>query len=158
MNLMISSAFILHLLAAALWVGGMFFAHQALRPAAISVLEPPERLMLWSRTFARFFPWVWIFVTLLPVSGYWMVFQLYGGLGGAGLHIHLMQGLGIPMILIFMHLFFAPYRRLNRCVAIQDWQAAAENLATIRKMIGINLLLGLAVIAIAATGRFGSAL
>ena len=31
----------LHLLAAVIWVGGMFFAYMALRPVAASLLEPP---------------------------------------------------------------------------------------------------------------------
>ena len=36
----------LHLVAAVIWVGGMFFAYMALRPAAATVLEPPARLQL----------------------------------------------------------------------------------------------------------------
>ena len=42
-------AIALHLLAAVIWVGGMFFAYMALRPAAASLLEPPLRLPLWSQ-------------------------------------------------------------------------------------------------------------
>ena len=52
-------AITLHLLAAVIWVGGMFFAYMALRPATGS-LEPSIRLTLWSQTLKRFFPWVWI--------------------------------------------------------------------------------------------------
>ena len=52
-------AITLHLLAAVVWVGGMFFAYVALRPVAASLLPPPLRLPLWSQTVARFFPWVW---------------------------------------------------------------------------------------------------
>jgi len=44
----------LHLLAAIVWVGGMFFAHLVLRPAAME-LEPAQRLALWLRVFDRFF-------------------------------------------------------------------------------------------------------
>ncbi|KAG1694742.1 Bifunctional purine biosynthesis protein PurH [Nymphon striatum] len=51
-----SIALSLHVLAVVIWVGGMFFAHQALRPAAVSTLEPPLRLQLWVATFKRFFP------------------------------------------------------------------------------------------------------
>ena len=49
----------LHLLAAVLWVGGMFFAHQMLRPVAATLLEPPLRQQLWVGVFGRFFPVVW---------------------------------------------------------------------------------------------------
>ena len=34
-----TAALIVHILAAIVWVGGMFFAHQVLRPAA-AMLEP----------------------------------------------------------------------------------------------------------------------
>ena len=53
-------ALLLHALAAVVWVGGMFFAHMALRPVAASLLEPPQRLALWVGVFSRFFPWVFV--------------------------------------------------------------------------------------------------
>ncbi|HSH28479.1 MAG TPA: CopD family protein [Thiohalobacter sp.] len=144
----------LHLLAAVVWIGGMFFAWMALRPVAASLLEPPLRLPLWSQTFAKFFPWVWLAVILLPVTGYWMLFDVFGGMGGAGMHIHLMQGIGWLMILLFMHVFFAPYKRLRRAVATGDWPAGGQQLAMIRKLIGVNLTLGLVLVVIAAAGRY----
>lgn len=147
-------AITLHLLSAALWVGGMFFAYQILRPVAASQLEPPARLTLWAGVFSRFFPWVWLFVLLLPVSGYWMLFGLYGGMRGAGLHIHLMQGLGWLMILIYMHVYFAPFRRLKEFVVTEQWPEAGKQLNQIRQIIGVNLAIGLLVLAVAAGGRF----
>lgn len=36
----------LHVLAALVWVGGMFFAWMVLRPAAVAALEAPARLKL----------------------------------------------------------------------------------------------------------------
>nr|WP_201346117.1 CopD family protein [Thiohalobacter sp. COW1] len=144
----------LHLLAAVVWIGGMFFAWMALRPVAASLLEPPLRLPLWSQTFAKFFPWVWLAVILLPVTGYWMLFDVFGGMGRAGMHIHLMQGIGWLMILLFMHVFFAPYKRLRRAVAAGDWPAGGQQLAIIRKLIGINLTLGLVLVVIVAAGRY----
>ncbi len=59
----------LHVLAAVIWVGGMFFAYMALRPAA-GELDPPSRTALWGRTFARFFAWFWAAIIVLPVTGY----------------------------------------------------------------------------------------
>lgn len=145
-------AITLHVLAAVIWVGGMFFAYMALRPAA-GVLDPSVRLPLWVRTFARFFPWVWAAVVLLPATGYWMIFNVFGGFAGAALYIHAMQGLGILMALIFLHVFFAPYRRLRQAVATQNWPEAARRLGQIRMLIGLNLLLGLATIVIAVAGE-----
>ena len=42
----------LHGLAAAIWVGGMFMAYVAVRPAAARVLDVPERTILWQESFA----------------------------------------------------------------------------------------------------------
>ena len=147
-------AITLHLLAVVIWVGGMFFAYMALRPVAATLLEPPLRMPLWSQTFARFFPWVWASVILLPVTGYWMIFNVFGGFGSLALYSHIMQGLGILMTLIFLHVYFAPYPRLKRAVAAGDFAAAGKQLATIRKLIGINLILGLLLIVIASSGRY----
>lgn len=144
----------LHLLAAVVWIGGMFFAYVALRPVAASLLDPPLRLPLWAQTFARFFPWVWISVIALPVTGYWMVFAFFGGMANVGLHIHIMQGLGWLMIALYLHIYFAPFKRLKQHVATQDWPAAGQQLAMIRKIIGFNLALGLILVVVAAAGRY----
>ena len=149
-------AIALHLLAAVIWVGGMFFAYMALRPVAAALLEPPLRLPLWSQVFARFFPWVTAAVIILPITGYWMVFNVLGGMSGVGLHIHLMQGIGIVMILLYGHLYFGPYRRLKLAIEKQDWKDAGARLAVIRKIIATNLSLGLVVVVVASSGRFGA--
>jgi uncharacterized membrane protein len=144
----------LHALSAALWIGGMFFAYMALRPVAARLLEPPVRLALWSQVFARFFVWVWAAVVVLPVTGYWMVLSDLGGMAGAGLHIHIMQGLGIVMILLFLHLYFAPYRRMNQALAQNDYAEAGRRLGQIRLLVATNLTLGLVVLAVASSGRY----
>jgi uncharacterized membrane protein len=144
----------LHLLSAVIWVGGMFFAYMVLRPVAASQLEPPARLRLWSGVFSRFFPLVWVSLVLLVITGYWMLFKLFGGMAGAPIYIHIMNGLGIVMILIYLHVFFAPYRRLRQAVAIEDWPTGGAKLAQIRMLVGINTILGLTVIAIAGGGRY----
>lgn len=149
-----SIAITLHIIAAIIWVGGMFFAHMILRPSAVIVLEPPLRLQLWVQVFKRFFFWVWISIIALLASGYWMVFSFYGGFSHVGVHIHIMHGMGIVMVLIYMHIFFSSYRRLKRAVIVEDYPEGGKILAQIRKLVGINILLGLAVAAIASGGRF----
>jgi uncharacterized membrane protein len=144
----------LHLLAAVVWVGGMIFAHNSLRPAAAQVLEPPLRLELWVQVFRRFFVLVWISVAVILASGYWMLFNYFGGFAGAGIHIHIMHGAGIIMVLIYMHVFFIPYRRLRQAVILQDYPLAGAQLNQIRRMVGINILIGLSVIVIASAGRY----
>jgi uncharacterized membrane protein len=153
MTALASASLILHSLAAVVWVGGMFFAHQALRPAA-AALEPGPRLMLWSRVLGRFFAWVFAAIALLLLTGYAMVFCVYSGFGGIGLHINLMQGIGILMMLLFFHLYFAPWRRFRDAVARQDWAEGARQLGQIRTIVTINLVLGVIVVAIGSGGRY----
>lgn len=140
-------AIFLHLFGVTIWVGGMFFAYMALRPAAASVLEPAQRLPLWSATFGRFFPWVWLAIGLIFGSGLYMIAQI--GVAAVPNYIWIMMSIGVVMLLIFAHVFFAPYRRLKRHSALLEWQAAAKSLAQIRVLVGINLVLGLANIAVA---------
>ena len=146
-------AITLHLLAAVIWVGGMFFAYMSLRPVAATLFEPPVRLTMWCHVFSRFFPWVWISVVALLATGFWII-KIFGGMGAVGIHIHIMLLLGIIMILIFMHLFFSPYKKLKRAVTSEDWQAASAALNTIRHLIAINLSFGLIVVVIASGGRY----
>ena len=63
-------ALLLHVLAAVVWVGGMFFAYAALRPVAVSQLEPPLRLALWAGVFSKFFPWVFVAIAILLITGF----------------------------------------------------------------------------------------
>jgi uncharacterized membrane protein len=143
---------LLHVLGVVVWVGGMFFAYMALRPAAAALLEPPQRLPLWQATLRTFFAWVWVALALILGSGLWMI-QLLGGFKAVGLHVHVMFTLGIVMMLIFAHVFFAAYQRLTRLVQTQDWKAAGAALGQIRKLVGVNLVLGLLTITIAILGR-----
>ncbi len=152
---MISIALMLHLLAAVIWVGGMFFAWMILRPVAASLLEAPQRLTLWRDVFNRFFPWVWAAVVILPLTGLWVAYDLFGGIGNSPPRVHGMLLIGIIMILIWLHLFFAPWRRLRVAVTATDWAAGGKALATIRRLVGVNLILGLALLSLVSTGRYG---
>lgn len=144
----------LHVFSVVVWVGGMIFAHQFLRPVAAMQLEPPQRLPLWVGVFNRFFPVVWITIILIPLTGYFMMFHLFGGFAGAPIYIHIMNGIGILMILIFLHVYFAPFKRLKKAVAAQTWPEAGKQLNQIRALVGLNMSLGLIVIVIAAGGRY----
>ncbi len=148
-----SIAISLHILAAVIWVGGMFFAYVALRPVAASQLEPPVRLTLWASVFARFFPWVFICIAILLGTGFWMI-SLMGGMAAIGPHIHIMLLVGIIMILLFLHVYFGPFKKLKTNTLLEDWPTAGTALNKIRKLILVNLALGLLVVVIASAGRF----
>jgi uncharacterized membrane protein len=140
----------LHVLSIVVWVGGMFFAYMALRPVAATVLEPPQRLTLWAGVFGKFFPWVWTAVALILASGLYML-HLMGG--AAPKYAYTMLVLGVVMMLIFGHVFFSPYKKLKRAVAAQDWPSGGAALGLIRKLVGINLSIGLVTIAVVFIGR-----
>ena len=146
-------AIALHILGAAVWVGGMFAIYMCLRPA-LATIEPPQRLRLLRVMFAKFFPWVWAAVLFLLASGYWMVFMTFGGMAHVGLHVHIMQGIGWVMIALFAWLFHGPWLAFKRAVDASDWAKAASKLDRIRQIISVNLPLGLAVLVVGATGRY----
>lgn len=143
----------LHVLSVVIWVGGMLFAYLVLRPTAAAQLPPPERLTLWVGVFQRFFPWVWAAIVLILFTGLGMMYAYFGGMKSPP-YVQTMFGLGLIMMFIFMHVFFAPYGRLKRAVAAKDWQAGGRNLATIRKLVGLNAVIGVIVIVVAAGGHW----
>lgn len=142
-------ALALHVLAAVIWVGGMFFSYLCLRPAALA-LDPPVRLRLWAGVLSRFFRWVAISAGLLLFTGFWMFFS-----GQRGQPVYAMLGLGILMMLLAAHVYFAPYKRLKRQINASNWPEAARQLNQIRRFIAVNLSLGLVTVAIATAGRSG---
>lgn len=149
-----SAAVIVHVLSVVIWVGGMFFAYMCLRPAAVELLEPPLRLRLWVRVFERFFPWVWAAVALILATGLWIIAAWFQGFANAPRYVHIMFGLGLIMMLIFFHVFFAPYQRLRRAVMAEEWPVGGKALSQIRLLVGINTAIGLLTVIIASGGRY----
>jgi uncharacterized membrane protein len=143
----------IHLLAAMFWVGGMAFAYLVLRPAA-GPLEPPARLGLWRRVFGIFLPWVGVSIAALLASGYGMVLTYFGGFSAMPIYIHVMQGLGIVMMLLFLHMTFAPWRRFRTAVDQGAWPEAGKYLSQIRMIVAINLVLGVVTVLAGGTGRY----
>jgi uncharacterized membrane protein len=63
-----------------------------------------------------------------------------GGLAQARWQIHAMLALGLLMAAVFLIIFFGPYRQFRRTT---DRNRMASGLDSIRKLIGVNLMLGL---------------
>jgi len=143
-----------HLLAAVIWVGGMFFAYMVLRPVAGSLLPPPERLQLWSLVFDKFFLWVWISIVTILATGYFMLFGQYGSFADAPLFIIIMHWMGLLMVMLFMHVFFAPYKRMRIAVQEGKWEVAAGKLAQIRILVGVNTTVGLLIVVVVGVGKY----
>jgi uncharacterized membrane protein len=152
-SIMIVFLLALHLLAAIFWVGGMAFAYWVLRPAA-GPLEPPMRLPLWRRVFGIFLPWVGVSIAVLLITGYTMMLFYFGGFAAAPFYVNLMQGLGWLMVLLYLHLFFAPWKRFHAALEAGKLPDAAAALNQIRQIVAINLALGIAVVIVGGTGRY----
>lgn len=134
----------LHVLCAVVWVGGMLFAYVVLRPS-LAVLEPAQRMALHGQVFRRFFLIVWHVMPLIVLTGFIMIFAVFGGMATVAWPVHLMLLLGLVMSAIFLAIFFGPYRTFRATPGPAPLEA-------IRKLIGLNLVIGLATIVIAALG------
>lgn len=143
----------IHLLAAMFWVGGMAFAYWVLRPAA-APLDQAARLALWRRVFGAFLPLVGLAVAALLATGYAMIMLFFYGFAGAPLYVNIMQVLGLLMMLLYLHLMFAPWTRFRRALEQNKLPEAAASLERIRLTVAINLALGIVTAIVGGTGRY----
>ena len=143
-------AYSLHVLAALIWVGGMFFAWMILRPAAMTALDGPPRLKLWVEVFRRFFVWVWIAVVILPISGVGLLQLRFNGFETAPRYVQIMMGLYIVMVALFIRIQSLQLPELRQAVEAEQWAAGAAVLGRIRRLVGCNLIVGLVLVGIAA--------
>ena len=137
-----------HLLAMTLWTGGMAYALVVLRPS-LAVLAPAERMALHGETLRRFFRLVYVAMPLVLLTGWAMVFGVYGGFANLPWPVNVMQLLGLAMAAVFVALALGPYRRFRA----QPSDAAA---ASIRRLIHVNLGLGGVVIVVASFAQWGT--
>ena len=140
----------IHVLAALVWVGGMFFAWMVLRPAAVKALEGPARLKLWAEVFPRFFAWVWVAVIILPIGGVGMIHMRFNGFETAPRYVQIMMGLYLVMTALFIRIQALQVPELRKAMLAEDWATGAATLGGIRRLVGINLLIGLLLVAIAS--------
>lgn len=143
----------LHVLSIVVWVGGMFFSHHFLRPA-LADLDPPLRLRLMRDVLARFFRVVGVASILTVGTGVWMLGRVAkqavqsGGAFQMPWAWTVMAALGLAMWVIFLVIRWRFFRQLDQAVSNAQWPVAAGSLQQIRRWVGINLALGLAVIVV----------
>lgn len=143
----------IHVLSIIVWIGGMVFAHFFLRPAA-AALEPPLRVRLMHGVLGRFFTAVTLLSLLALFSGAWMMGRVAKEAAQAGASFSMpvdwtvMSILGTLMVLIFGHIRFALFGRLNKAVKASDWEAGGAALAKIRQWVLVNLVLGVSIVAV----------
>lgn len=145
-----SLVYTLHLLAALVWVGGMFFTWMIVRPAVVAALQGPARLQLWLQILPRFFTWVWVAVVLLPITGVGMIQLQFTSFDTAPRYVQVMIGLYVVMTALFMRVHSLQLPELRQAVQAEQWPEGVAVLGRMRRMMAVNLVLGLAVVAIAA--------
>ena len=64
-----------------------------------------------------------------------------------------MLALGLVMMAIYGHIRFGVYPKLQRAVVAREWPAAAGRLNLVRRLVALNLALGVLVFALAVLGR-----
>ncbi|WP_447921497.1 CopD family protein [Achromobacter aegrifaciens] len=147
----------IHVMAVILWVGGMLFAHCFLRPAAAQ-LEPPVRLRLMASVLGPFLNAVLAAIVLILASGAVMIGQeasQAAQTGGAFFMPRswtIMASGGLVMTAIYAYIRFVLYPQLRAAVAASDWPQGGQAMGGIRRWVGINLLLGIAIVAIVFLG------
>lgn len=140
-----------HLAGVIVWLGGMVFAHFALRPAAVLLLGPPVRLPLMAQALGRFFRLVAVAVVAIVVSGWLLLARV--GMAQAPVGWHVMLALGLVMAAIFAFIYARLYPALVKAVAAQQWQVAGGSLNRVRGLVFVNLCLGFATVASAVMAR-----
>lgn len=145
---------LLHLVAAIVWMGGMTFMLFALRPAALQVLEPQVRARLMGAVWRRFFSLVLAAIAILLLTGshmYMTVFKaskaVSGGVVGVPMGWSVMVGIGVVMMLLFGHIYFAGFAKFKRALAAEQWPVAAQAAAQINRLVVVNFALGWLAIA-----------
>ena len=146
---------LLHLIAGIVWMGGMTFMLFALRPAVIIAMEAQPRAILMAQVWKRFYAMVLASIVVLFATGthlYTATFRatrLATGEGGVPLGWNIMLVLGLVMMLIFGHIYFAGFKKYKRAVAAGDWPLAAKAASLIHTMTLINFcLVWLAIVAV----------
>jgi uncharacterized membrane protein len=143
---------LLHVFSIVLWVGGMIYTLFFLRPS-LGTLASPQRVQLMHDVLARFFKAVLIVSTIAVASGFWMIGRVAkqtvqsGGAFSWPTQWVLMAVLGTLMYLVFMHIRFALFKRLQRAVGASDWAAGGAALDQIRLWVSVNLVIGIVIIA-----------
>ena len=134
----------IHLLSMAAWLGGTAYALLVLRPS-LGLLDVTQRNSVNLQTLKRFFTLIWHAMVLSLLTGWAMLFFREGGFANPDWHLHVMQGLGIVMAVIFLWTFFGPFRKARR--ALRPQPATFDR---IRSMVTLNLALGIVVVFVAA--------
>jgi uncharacterized membrane protein len=145
--------FPLHVLAAIVLLGGLFFASLVFKPLAHG-LDIETASSLRQRMLSPFFAWGWVSLLLILGTGVAMVFLKFGGFSGVPMIHRANMVIGIPVIVLFGYVFFGPWRAYRRVMARRDWTAAQREIGRVRVLMLLILGLGFVASVVSAVGRY----
>lgn len=132
---------LLHLVGSIIWLGGMFTMLHAVRPAVIECLkEPKARLEFLQAATGRFLRFVWVAMPLTLVSGFAMLSSI--GIKNIPPGVHAMLSIGLVMGLIFLIIWFGPFKRFKSELAAGNLPQAGQAHEWVRKLVLTNMALG----------------
>ena len=137
-----------HILAMAVWTGGTAYTLLVLRPSMVST-PPGDEMGLHGQILRRFFLLVWHAMPLVLITGWAMVFGVYGGFANLNWAVNGMQALGIVMAAVFLALFFGPWRQFRR-------RPSVASAASIWRLLWLSLALAVVVTVLASLAQWGS--
>lgn len=138
----------IHVLAATIVAGGLFFACLIMRPAAGSV-DPGVRLPLWRRTLQRFFLWFAGAILAMNASGYLLAQR---GDILPTVELHLKHAFGWLLLLLVAYIYAVPFRRMEHAMGQGERPRAAQHLRHAHRIMYLALALALLGMALGAEG------
>jgi uncharacterized membrane protein len=141
-----------HQIGAIVWIGSLFFVRLVLLPSTGALKRPMSRMRVRLQAYKRLFRWGWVGLLIVWGSGLWSLKIMEPAM--LPTHVLMMAGMAAAMVLLHLVGFFAFY--LNMAAAVEEDRLirAAKNNYWMRKLIWINLLLGLAATVLGASGAY----
>lgn len=100
----------------------------------------------------RFFQWIWLAILVLLVSDGWMIYNIFGGIAYTPIYVVIMMAIALMMIVVFLWIFYRPYRYYQQAYQLQDISACQQQLASIRLLAKLNMGLGFCVVLVIGGG------
>ena len=146
---------VVHAIAAVTWIGGIFFAYTALKPAE-PVYTPEAKSKLWLKVYAVFVRWVGCSIAVMWLSCMAVVGMTEDPIGNMTKHSIGLLSLGSILTVTTLAVILGPWQRLNRQVEDRDFSAADQTVLRLRRYLMVNFILGIAMMAFAFTPGLSS--
>lgn len=148
-----SAAVALHVMAAFVWLGGMFYASVAVALTTGSQ-QPLASAGHLARELRRFFPVLCLCAALLLVSSLYLVFGGFRGPHHAPAFVNLMLLRDLFMVFLVLLAWLVAYPRLRRGLEQENPRLVRGGLYRMLLVGLINLVLGTIVFFVVMTGSF----